>query len=183
MSKIKEITDKFYNRTDSNATVTDFINSLNSAASKTTDIAVKTNSEKEYVVNGQDVYRFLSDRGTGRIYEGLKSLELMSRTIRGASKSSTNLFDGAIIAYTPDEMKAAVIEVAVSVVNANIGVQDIYLFAKSVGSKEMTAYNAFAQKIARQVKAGSFKTETHIAEALIRVKALVNSVLNLKGTK
>lgn len=182
MAKIREITDKFFNRTSSDKTLRDIAADLK-AAGAVENGTIKPTASSDFTINGNDVYRFLSDRGTGRIYDGLKSLELISRTIRGASKYSTSLFDNTIIAYSVDDMKAASIATATIIVNSNIGIHEVYLYAKSVGSPEIASYDIFVAKIARQIKAGSFKTEDHIAEALIRVKALVRSALNAKGVR
>lgn len=179
MSKIKEISDKFFQRESPDKNLKQFVQNLTADASQTVGV-VSVFSPKDYTINGNDVYRFLSDRGAGRIYDGLKSLEFMARTIRGASLESASLFDGKIIVHTVNEMKAASVEQASIIVNANIGIQEVYLFAKQHGLEELVKYNVFILKIARLVKAGTFKTEDHIAEALVRVKALVRSALNVK---
>lgn len=181
MTKITEISDKFFNRENSDATVKDFVDGLETIANRT-NVTTGPKANQESLIGSTEVYRFLSDRGTGRIYEGLKSLELMSRTIRGVTQTSASLFDNAIIAYSVAEMKAADMTLAGVIVNANIGIQEIYTIAKAGESKEIAAYDAFVSKIARQIKAGGFKTEDHINEALIRVKALVKSALNSKST-
>lgn len=184
MPRITEISDKFFNRDDAGMTLTEFTSKLITDESKNGEVGVKATSAQDYVVNGQDVYRFLSDRGNGRIFDGLKSLELMSRIIRGVSQTSVSLFDSnEIIAFTADDMKGSSMETAMKIVNANIGIQDVYSFAKSLGSPEIESYDLFISKIARQVRAGGFKTEEHITEALVRVKALVKSALNTRGTR
>jgi hypothetical protein len=180
MPRITEISDKFFNRDDAGMTLTEFTSKLIADETKNGEVGVKATSAQDYVVNGQDVYRFLSDRGNGRIYDGLKSLELMARIIKGVSLTSVSLFDNEIIAFTADDMKNASMDVAVIIVNSNIGVKEVYDFAKSIGSPEIESYDAFINKIARQVRAGGFKTEDHIAEALVRVKALIKSVINSK---
>lgn len=178
MPRITDISEKFFNRDDNGMTLTEFTTKLMADETKNGEVGVKATSTQDFVINGQDVYRFLSDRGNGRIYDGLRSLELISRTIRGVSLSSATLFDTTIVAFTVDDMKAATVDSAIVIVNANIGIKDVYDYAKSVNSTELANYDAFAKKIAREIKAGGFKTEAHIAEALVRVKALIKSVLN-----
>ena len=107
----------------------------------------------------------------------------MSRIIKGVSLTSVSLFDSQIIAFTADDMRNAPIETAMVIVNANIGIKDVYDFAKSVSASEVQSYDAFITRIAREVRAGGFKTEDHIAEALVRVKALIKSVLNSKAAR
>lgn len=178
MPRITEISDKFFNRDDAGMTLTEFTSKLIADETKNGEVGVKVTSAQDYVINGQDVYRFLSDRGNGRIYEGLKSLELMSRVIKGVSITSVTLFDSEIIAFTADDMRSATLEAAMDIVNANIGIKDVHDFAKSINSAEIANYDIFIARIARQVRAGGFKTEEHIGEALVRVKSLVKSVLN-----
>lgn len=184
MPRVTEISDKFFNRDDSGMTLSEFTSKLIADETKNGEVGVKVTSAQDYMVNGQDVYRFLSDRGNGRIFDGLKSLELMSRIIRGVNVTSVTLFDdNKIIAFTADDMKGATMEVAMEIVTTNLGLKDVYSFAKAHRSPELVAYDAFVSKIARQVRAGGFKTEEHIAEALVRVKALVKSALNTKVTR
>lgn len=183
MPRIAEITEKFFTRDRGELTLSEFTTQLIAEETKNGEIGVKKTSSIDYIINGQDVYRFLSDRGNGRIYDGLKSLELMSRLIRGAGESSTSLFDNVqIIAFSVDEMKYSTIEGASHIVNANLGLSEIHRFAKAVGSREIEQYDAFIAKIARQIRAGGFKAEEHLTEALVRVKALIKTVLNSKGT-
>lgn len=180
MARITDISDKFFNRDDSAETLTEFTRKLTAAETLNSGVGLVLNIPSDFTVNTADVYRFLSDRGAGRIYDGLKSLELMSRTIRGIGISTARLFDNDIISHTADDIKNASPEYAIRIINANIGIQDVYDYAKLTGSKELAGYEAFASVIARQIKAGSFKTEDHIQEALVRVKSLIRSVLHTK---
>ena len=181
MPRIAEISDKFFNRDDAGQTLTEFTTALIADETKNGDVGIKSISQQDFVVNGQDVYRFLSDRGNGLVYDGLKSLELMSRIIRGVSIESAALFDSTIIAFSPDDMKQASMETASIIVIANLGLKDVYDYAKAANSSEIAAFDAFVLKVARRVKSGGFKTDEHIGEALVRVKALVKSALNIKG--
>jgi hypothetical protein len=183
MPRINEISDKFFNRDDADMTLAEFTSNLIDKETQNMDVGVKVTSPLDFVVNGEDVSRLLIDSGTGRIYDGLKSLELMSRIINGASASSSSLFDAEIIAFNADDMRAATNRQAYNIVNVNLGVKDILDYAKSINSPETAAYEEFVSKIARQIKAGGFKTEDHLAEALVRVKALVKSVLADRSTK
>lgn len=180
MPRLTEISDKFFNRDDAGMTLTEFTTKLIADETKNGDVGIKLTSPQDYIVNGQDVFRFLSDRGNGRIYDGLKSLEVMSRIIKGVSVTSASLFDNEIIAFTAEDMRNASMETAMVIVNSNIGIKEVYDFAKSVNSSEIEGYDAFITKIARQVRAGGFKTEDHLSEALVRVKSLVKSVFNSK---
>lgn len=181
MPRIAEITEKFFNRDDSGMNLREFTDNLIAQETRNGSVGVKATSVQDFVINGQDVYRFLSDTGNGRIYEGLKSLELMSRVIKGVSLTSVSLFDNKIIAFTPDDIRNATMEDAMVIVNTNIGIKDVYDFAKAANSKEITRYDEFISRIAREVRAGGFITENHITEALIRVKALIKSVFYTKA--
>lgn len=180
MPRLTEISEKFFNRDDAGQTLSEFTSALIAQESQNSDVGVKATSPQDFVVNGQNVYQFLNDRGTGRIYDGLKSLELMSRIIRGVSIAASSLFDATIIAFTPDDMKNASMAGAADIVIANLGLKEVYVYAKNQNSPEIAAFDVFVARIARQVKAGGFKTEDHITEALVRVKALVKSALTLK---
>ena len=175
MLGIKQITDRFFAR-EAGVTIRDLTSSLMSGETNVPTGIVKPTSEKDFVVNGKDVYKFLSDTGNGRIYEGLKSLELMSKIIKGVGNSSVTLFDNKIIAFTPDDMKSASAEGAKTIINANLGVKDIYDFAKISNSNEIARYDEFLSRISRQVKAGGFIAEEHRIEGLVRVKALIRSI-------
>lgn len=177
MPRVTEISDKFFNRDDNGQTLTEFVRDLTAKETRNNEVGIIVGIPTDFVINTADVYRFLSDRGAGRIYDGLRSLELMSRTIKGIGLSTAKLFDNTIIAYTPDDMKNAANDMAIRIICANIGIQEVYDYAKSVNSTEVAGFDAFASIIARQIKAGGFKTEDHIQEALVRVKALIRSVL------
>lgn len=176
MARVKEISEKFFNRDERNQTLTEFTNAIVKAEALNFAVGIDISQPTDFTVNGNDVYRFLSDRGAGRVYDGLKSLELMSRTIRGINADSA-LFDNAIIAFTTSDMQDADDLTASKIVSSNIGILEVYNFAKAAGSSQIAAYDIFAATVARQVKAGGFKTDEHIDEALIRVKSLIRSVL------
>lgn len=182
MPRLEEISDKFFNRDDASMTLAEFTSNLIDKETQNIDVGVKATSALDFVVNGEDVSRLLVDRGTGRIYEGLKSLELMSRVINGSSASSSSLFDAKIIAFSANDMQSSTTKQSYDIVNANLGVKDVLNYAKSVNAPEVARYEDFVSIIARQIKAGGFKTEDHIAEALVRVKALVNSAIR-NGSK
>lgn len=178
MPRVKEIADKFYNRDDAGQTLTEFVTELTSNETRNSSVGVQIAAPADFNVNGNDVYRFLSDRGNGRIYDGLKSLELMSRTISGIGLSTAALFDNVIIAYSATDMQGANDDTAAKIISANIGILEVYSYAKSVNSKQVAVYDQWVAGVARQVKAGGFKTDEHIEEALIRVKALIKTVLS-----
>lgn len=177
MPRITEISDKFFNRDDAGGTLSEFTAAIIDAETMQVDVGIKTNSPLDFMVNGKDVSRLLTDRGTGRIYEGLKSLELMSRIIKGVGVSSSTLFDANIIAFSASDMQNASINRAYDITNTNLGVKDILDYARSVNSTEVAGYEDFVAKITREIKAGGFKTETYLHEALVRIKALIRSVL------
>lgn len=178
MPRVKEIADKFFNRDDAGQTLTEFVGALTASETRNSSVGIQLSTPQDFTVNGQDVYRFLSDRGAGRVYDGLKSLELMSRTISGIGVSTAALFDNVIIAFTATDMQGASDDQAAKIVSANIGILDVYNYAKSVNSLQVAQYDLFVASVARQVRAGGFKTDDHLDEALIRVKALIRSVLN-----
>jgi hypothetical protein len=180
MPRIAEISDKFFNRDGEAQTLTEFADALIAEETKNGDVGINVTSQQDFMVNGTNVYPYLTDRGTGRVYDGLKSLELMSRVIKGVSLKSASLFDAKIIAFTPEDMKGASDEVARTIVNSNLGLKEVYEFARVSRSKELAAYDIFIKKIVRQIKAGGFRAEDHITEALVRVKALVKTTINPK---
>jgi hypothetical protein len=183
MPRITEISDKFFSRTDDGKTLAEFADALVPRDANIGELGINLTVSGDFVLNGESVYQLVADRGTGRIYDGLKSLESMSRVIRGIGAGSTTMFDSNIIAYTPNDMKTASIDVAIVIVHANLGLSNIYPYAKAMGLQEVAAYDKFAATIARQVRAGGFKTEDHITEALLRVKNLVKAALNAKVVK
>ena len=183
MPRIKEISDKFFNRDDNGKTLSEFTDELVPREAIVGEVGITLAASGDYVLNGQSVYHLVTDRGNGRIYDGLKSLEAMARMIRGIGSSSTTMFDSNIIAYTPNDMKTASMELAIVIVHANLGLKDIYSYAKSIGLPEIAAYDTLAASIARQVRSGGFRTEDHITEALLRVQNLVKSALNAKAVK
>ena len=176
-SRIKEISDKFFSRDAAAKTVSEFTSELVEAETRNGSVGLELHAKPDFSVDGNDVYRFLSDRGTGRIYEGLKSLELMARTMNGVSEQSLQLFDNKIIAFTAEDMRTADEATALLIINSNIGISQIYAYAKNKESSQIPAYEAFVRSIARRIKAGTFRTENHINEALVRVKALIKTVL------
>ena len=178
MPRIKEISDKFFNRDDTGKTLAEFANELVPSEAVFGEVAFNLPVIPDYTFNGKSVYNLLTDRGNGRVYDGLKSLEIMSRMIRGVGTSS--MFGTDIIAYTPNDMKSAQMDVAVAIVNANLGVSDIYSYAKSVGLPEVAAYDRLISTIARKVRAGGFKVEEHLYEAIVQVRKLVKAALNAK---
>lgn len=177
MSKVTEISDKFFTGKDNGMSLTEFARSITTTVTSP-DYTVSPTTEQDFVVNGTNVYQFLTDTGGGRIFDGLKSLELMSRIIRGVGQSSATLFDNVIIAFTADDMKGAPINVAVDIVTANLGLRDVLSYTKRLNLTEATKYEDFATRLAREVRAGSFRTEDYIMEALVRVKALVKIAMN-----
>lgn len=176
MSRVREISDKFFNRDDASSTLAEFVDDITDAENRNSSVGIRSRIAE--TLDDAKLYRLLSDRGNGQIYEGLRSLELMSRTIKGVG--TTSLFDNVILAYTADDMKRSDDPTGIRIANTNIGIQEIYEYAKSINSVEVAAYDRFATKIVKQIRAGGFKTDEHIQEALIRVKALIRSTLNFK---
>lgn len=178
MTRVKEISDKFFSRDVNTKTLTEFANSLIAQENKIVSVNVPVTSAEEYKINGEDVYRFLTDSGNGRVYDGLKSLEVMSRIIRGVGESLETLFDNKIISHSAEDMKTASIEGAVRIVNANLGLDSILAYARSKKSIALDEYDEFVTRIARDVKTGVFKTEAYLPEALLRIKSLIKLILN-----
>lgn len=183
MANIDKITQKFFGRDETKQTLREFTTDLASSENRSDDTRVSPFSPQDFVLNGKSVYILLADNGTGRIYEGLRSLEMMSRVIRGVSESSVSLFNETIIDSTPSVMRTASSAKSIEIISKNLGVFDVLDYAKSVSSPEVARYEAFALRINRKIKAGSFKTDEHLAEALLRVKALVRSSVQLQGRK
>jgi hypothetical protein len=178
MPRVDDISDKFFNRDGSDVTLKEFTSRLLASETRPGEISVRPTSKQDYVVNGKSVYGLLTDRGNGRVYDGLKSLELMSRQIKGVGSSSHTLFDATIIAFSADDMRNSTPESAARIVNVNLGMVEVVVAAVSTSSYELEKYNSFVNKIAREIRAGGFSTEDNIAEALVRVKALINSVIH-----
>lgn len=182
MARVREISEKFFNRGASEKTLREFINDISRSETRNNNIGTKIHVPSDFVISSKDVYRLLTDRGNGRIYDGLKSLEMMSRVISGISKSADSIFDNKIIAFSADDMRNADDAMASRIICSNIGILDVYQFCKAVGSSEVATFDTFVSRISRKIKAGSFKTEDHIQEALVRVKALIRAAINRKST-
>jgi hypothetical protein len=183
MPRVTEISDKFFNRDEASQTLSEFTSALIASETRNADVGINLTSPQDFVVNGANIYNLLADRGTGRVYEGLKSLELMSRVIKGLSATAVTLFDNKIIAFSAEDMRASNDTAAIDIINSNLGMKEVYDFAKNANASEVVRYNVFVSKIARQIKAGGFKTEDHLTEALVRVKALVKAAMGIKVVK
>lgn len=177
MTRIKEISDKFFSRDPNVKTLTEFATEVLAVEGKIIQVGGNETSAENFKVNGEDVYQFLSDNGNGRIYDGLKSLETMSRIIRGVGEGLETLFDNKILSHTVDDMVAADIAGAVRIVNANLGLTEILVYARSKNVQQLKDFETFATRIAKDVKTGTFRTEPYLAEALLRIKSLIRILL------
>lgn len=178
MDKIKEIEDKFFKLGDYDPVKIDAF--VRETVEGENDSGV-VKLAKPALFDEVDAFKFLNDRGTGRIYQGVRSLELISRSLRGVPASSLTLFDAKIMAYGPEDMRTAGQETARNIITANLGISNYYDAVRSVDNVEVAKYKEFMDKVAKEVKSGGFSAAVSLSEALVRTKAIVRLALNNRG--
>lgn len=176
MDKIKEIEDKFFDlgNYDSLAIrrfVKKSIEADDAEASKVINLKVQS------VVNREEAFKLLSDNGTGRIFLGAMSLELIARTANGIPASSLVLFDYKILFNNIAELKSANQETARMIVLRNLGVIPYYESVKDTGDALVAEYNAMLDRVVRKVKSGGFRASDSLTEILAKTKDLIRYAL------
>lgn len=178
MSTIKDIEDRFFSLGDySDISIRNFVDKTKKDRS-TAAGGLLSMIPTPPAFDESDAFKFINDRGEGRIYQGLQSLELMSRVLHGTSLESLALFEGTIIAYQPKDIKYAKTETARLIILANLGVDAYWNVVKLKEHEDVAKFILFMDKLVRQVKAGSFRAADSFNETAIKTKAIVKLALN-----
>lgn len=126
-------------------------------------------------------FGLLLDRGNGPITEGMKSLEIISKSLRGINLNSLLLFDGKIIASSPAQMKSASDVLARQIVIDNIGMQKYIDLAINNATSEVDQLNSLCSTIAKRVKSGSFKYLEFRDVLLLRCKKVITAAIQFEA--
>lgn len=178
MNTIKDIEDKFFNLGDySDISIRQFLDKTKRDRSVASGGFASTTSPPP-VFDESDAFKYLSDRGDGRIYQGLQSLEFMSRVLNGTPASSLSLFDGKLLAYKPDDLKYANTATGRLIILTNLGVEGYWDVVKALEHDDVAKFFLFMDKLVRQIKSGGFRAADSFNEAALRTKAIVKLALN-----
>lgn len=122
---------------------------------------------------------YIDDRGSGRISKGVKSLEAITKTLKGIQASSLTLFDQEIYS-NPFDFRSYDVNNARTVIYENLGLTEFIPLAMVVSPKIITQLNIMVDKMFIDIKNSTFSYENYINEALPRCKLVVLAAMNFR---
>lgn len=123
---------------------------------------------------------YLNDTGEGRISSGLKSLEAITKVLKGVPASAMVLFD-QIIYTNPYIFRESDNDESIIEVIENLGLAQFVIPAGLVSKNVVIDINELSLRISKDVKSGVFTFNKYLNETLRKSKAVVSAAMNYKA--
>lgn len=123
---------------------------------------------------------YLNDNGDGRISDGLKSLEAITKVLKGIPASAMVLFDQVI--YTnPYTFRDTTDAESIDLVIQNLGLAPFVAPALAVSPNSIKALNELSLRMSKDIKNGTFTFNKYLNETLRTGKTVVKAGMNYKA--
>lgn len=178
---IKQIQENF-KKNGAGTSVADFISNNFKLATNIPQL-FQTTSPNYIKINTSKNLAFMNDDGTGngRITLGVKSLEAISKTLKGVNTSSLVLFD-QIIYTRPYDFRNQSTDDARITIATNLGIAEMLPQVKLMSNDIINLFNNMADRMTVDIRSGTFSFDKYIHEALRVIKSVVRTAMNYKST-
>lgn len=135
----------------------------------------KPKFEQMALYQNADIY---ADSGNGRVSDGLRGLELLSRTCKGIPIDNLFMFNNTIHSSSADQVKNASDDQLIQIVIDNLGLTFIMSNAKKVSPSLVEEFRTVCYRIGYQVRSGTFQKEPIQSTVLMYAKKLTLAAAN-----
>lgn len=122
---------------------------------------------------------YTDDRGDGRISNGVRSLEAITKTFKGIESGSLVLFDQVIYDNPFNFREYSTFNARPTIYN-NLGLAEYVPLARAVSSNVILELELLSDRMFKDMKNLTFTYDKYINEALIQCKLVVRTAMNYR---
>ncbi len=122
---------------------------------------------------------YIDDRGNGRISNGVRSLEAITKTFKGIPSGALVLFD-QVIYDNPYNFFTYSTTLARPIIYSNLGLTEYIPLATSVSPSSIEELAVMADRMFGDMRNLTFTYDKYINEALARCKLVVRASMNYR---